>query len=191
MLQFALGRLVLRRSSQPSLEAAAALLERSCNRLADLLVGPLARDLDGRDLVVVPTGELHALAWALAPIAPRPGRDGLAIGVAVVLPPVRGPLASHGSQRRALVRSSSSQGRGSPTRRRRSTGSARLFTRGRGPCKDPPRLPRRSHGAFERRRLAHVAAHGTFRADNPQFSSLEMADGPHHCLRPRAHGAAA
>jgi CHAT domain-containing protein len=32
--------------------------------------------------------------------------------------------------------------------------------------------------AFERRRLAHVAAHGTFRADNPQFSSLELADGP-------------
>jgi CHAT domain-containing protein len=32
--------------------------------------------------------------------------------------------------------------------------------------------------AFEGRRLAHVAAHGTFRADNPQFSSLEVADGP-------------
>jgi len=32
--------------------------------------------------------------------------------------------------------------------------------------------------AFERRRLAHVAAHGTFRADNPQFSSLHLADGP-------------
>jgi CHAT domain-containing protein len=32
--------------------------------------------------------------------------------------------------------------------------------------------------AFESRRLAHVAAHGTFRADNPQFSSLELADGP-------------
>ena len=45
-LQFALGRLALRRSAQPSLEAAAALLERSCRRLDELLVAPLARDLD-------------------------------------------------------------------------------------------------------------------------------------------------
>lgn len=26
--------------------------------------------------------------------------------------------------------------------------------------------------------VAHLAAHGTFRADNPQFSSLRLADGP-------------
>ncbi|HWF42535.1 MAG TPA: CHAT domain-containing protein, partial [Acidothermaceae bacterium] len=26
--------------------------------------------------------------------------------------------------------------------------------------------------------LAHIAAHGRFRADNPQFSAIELADGP-------------
>jgi CHAT domain-containing protein len=32
------------------------------------------------------------------------------------------------------------------------------------------------HGA--RQELAHVAAHGTFRGDNPLFSSLQLDDGP-------------
>jgi hypothetical protein len=66
-LQFALGRLALGRASKPSLEAAAALLERSCHRLGELLIEPLARDIAGRDLIVVPTGALHALTWALLP----------------------------------------------------------------------------------------------------------------------------
>lgn len=37
-----------------------------------------------------------------------------------------------------------------------------------------PRVLRELDGAA----LAHIAAHGTFRADSPLFSSLRMADGP-------------
>jgi CHAT domain-containing protein len=33
-------------------------------------------------------------------------------------------------------------------------------------------------GALDGAELAHVAAHGRFRADNPQFSALDLADGP-------------
>jgi len=66
MLQFALRRLALRRSSLPSLER-----RRTPSAILQPPGGPpseaLARDLDGRDLVVVPTGELHALSWALLP----------------------------------------------------------------------------------------------------------------------------
>src|SRR6185312_6088185 len=32
--------------------------------------------------------------------------------------------------------------------------------------------------ALDGARLAHLAAHGSFRADNPQLSSLRLADGP-------------
>jgi tetratricopeptide (TPR) repeat protein len=176
-LQFALGRLALRRSMQPSLDAAAALLERSCRRLDELLIAPLERDLDGRDLVVVPTGELHALPWALLPSLrgrtmtvspsvslwysrqvdelprPRPLAGGAG---AVVL--VAGPKVVQAEDEISRIRSA-------------------FYPRARMLQGDAA-TARTVARAFEGRRLAHVAAHGTFRADNPQFSSLELADGP-------------
>jgi len=177
MLQFALRRLVFGRSSQSSLQAAAALLERSCHRLGDLLVKPLAADLDGRDLVVVPTGGLHALAWALltslrgraVTVSPsaslwysRQGEDLFEPPLAaagdreVVL--VAGPRVAHAAEEINRIRSA--------------------FYPGARTLQGPAATAKAVLRALERRRLAHVAAHGSFRADNPQFSSLALADGP-------------
>ncbi|MGO9965581.1 MAG: CHAT domain-containing protein [Acidimicrobiales bacterium] len=176
MLQFALRRLVLGRSSRPSLQAAAALLERSCTRLGGLLVEPLDRDLDGRDLVVVPTGGLHALAWAL--LASLRGR-------AVTVSPSASlwysrqcgdllePLSAAGDREVVLVSGPRVAHGAEEIRRIRAA-----FHPGARTLQGPAATVKAVLRAFERRGLAHVAAHGSFRADNPQFSSLALADGP-------------
>ena len=174
-LQFALGRLTRRRSSAASLEAAAALLERSCRRLSALLLDPIVREIDGRDLVVVPTGTLHALPWALlAPLRGRTvavspsvslwyarqyrghGGPGLSQGAGAVL--VAAPRVEHAEEEVDRI--------------------AEAFYPQAAVLKGQQATVRAVARAFEGRWLAHVAAHGSFRADNPQFSSLEVADGP-------------
>jgi tetratricopeptide (TPR) repeat protein len=173
-LQFALGRLALARSSRSSLEAAAALLERSCRRLADLLIEPLKHELGDRDLIIVPTGPLHAVPWALLPplrgrtmtVAPSASlwhsRQGestwprLAAGAGVVL--VAGPRVAQAEDEITQIQATFYP-------------QARMLRSRDSTAMDVAK-------ALEGSRLAHVAAHGTFRADNPQFSSLELADGP-------------
>ena len=178
-LQFALSRLALRRSHAASLEAGAMLLERSCSRLSDQLIGPLAGEVDGRDLVIVPTGELHALPWAMLP-----GLRGRPMTVA--------PSASLWLSRAAAANGNGARARAAS----RSTGVVLVAgPRVAGGAEEVRSLHRSHYGdatvldgaaatavdvarALEGRSLAHIAAHGTFRADNAQFSSLELADGP-------------
>lgn len=176
-LQFALSRLALRRSSRPSLEAGAALLERSCIRLGEQLIAPLLGDLGDADLIVVPTGDLHALPWALlsgmrgrtVTVAPssslwlslesapsiHPNREQLE-GDDVVL--VAGPRVQGGVEEIRALRE--------------------LFYEDASVFEGPKARAGDVAKALEGRRIAHVAAHGTFRSDNAQFSSLELADGP-------------
>jgi CHAT domain-containing protein len=120
-------------------------------------------------VIVVPPGSLHAVPWALLPalrmrvlsVAPsartwlraqavRPPEGG-----GVVL--ASGPgLASAGQEVAALARG---------------YGDATLLL-------DGSATAARTLGAIDGARLAHIAAHGIFRADSPLFSSLWMADGP-------------
>ena len=174
-LRFALRRLALGRGSAASLDAATAAVAYAGKQLDALLLEPVGADVGGRPLVLVPPAELHAVPWASLPTcarrpvtvapsaalwrrvatggSPAPGRRGRAPRVVLVA----GPGLPHAAAEVAALA-------------RRYPGAARLTGR------------RATVGAvaaaLDGADLAHVAAHGRFRADNPMFSSLQLADGP-------------
>src|SRR5215475_11453547 len=148
--------------------AGLATLEASGHRLEAILFGQAGRLLGDGPVVVVPPGRLHAVPWALLPAL----RD-RAVSVApsarawlqarAVAPPdrrdpvfVRGPGLGAGSEIPPLAA-------GYPRATVLESGTA---------------TARRVLTALDGAGLAHIAAHGTFRADSPLFSSLRMDDGP-------------
>jgi CHAT domain-containing protein len=165
-LRFALRRLSRRSTSTASTVAAIQLVRAAASRLDELLLRPLPEIRD-RSMVLVPTGVLHSLPWS-------------------VLPSCRGrPLAVAPSA--ALWHKAQA--------RTRSAGHALVAA---GPDLPGARLEAEAVGELYeikaltgaeatieavRSRLndaavAHLAAHGRVRADNPLFGSLRFADGP-------------
>ena len=102
-------------------------------------------------------------------VAARPGRDRGAVGARSGCGPViSGPRPAGGLP--------SSSGPGWPRAARRSHSCAcypGAVLLGKGSATAEHVL-----GALDGAWLAHIAAHGTFRADNPMFSSLRLDDGP-------------
>ncbi|NEC86029.1 CHAT domain-containing protein, partial [Streptomyces sp. SID12501] len=159
----------LRRLAHPGAEGRLPVLEAAGRRLEELLLGAAVPHLGRGPVVVVPPGRLHRVPWALLPslrervlsVSPsasswlRAQETGPPPGGRHVL--VRGPgLASGGAEVPDLV-----DRYGRPTVLEHE--GARV----------PAVLD-----ALDGAALAHIAAHGTFRADSPLFSSLRMADGP-------------
>ncbi|MEV8593775.1 CHAT domain-containing protein [Streptomyces sp. NPDC052012] len=159
----------LRRLAHPGAEARLPLVEAAGRRLEELLLGPAAAHLGSGPVVVVPPGRLHRVPWALLPslrervlsVSPsasswlRAKRTAAPSGGGQVL--VRGPgLATGGAEVPELADR---------------YGEATVLEHGDATV---PRVLTELDGAG----LAHIAAHGAFRADGPMFSSLRMADGP-------------
>jgi tetratricopeptide (TPR) repeat protein len=161
---FALRRQATRRNDRHplDLDAISARLE------ADLLGRAVALLHDG-PVVVVPTGRLHAVPWGLLPslrerpitVVPsaatwlRARRTVPPSGARVVL--VGGPQLSTGAEE---VRRLAQQ---YPEAVVLADGTA---------------TAERVMSALDGAWLAHIAAHGTFRADSPFFSALQLDDGP-------------
>jgi hypothetical protein len=167
-LRFGLRRLALARGSPASLAAARASVTHACERVEELVIGPVRRTIGDRPLVVVPTGALHALPWAALPCcAGRPVV--VAPSAALWLRAER--RASPGTGAVALVAGPALPGAADEVARlARGYPGARRLT-GRRATADAARA------ALDGAALAHVAAHGSYRADNPLFSSLRLADG--------------
>ncbi|MEV0977355.1 CHAT domain-containing protein [Streptomyces sp. NPDC049915] len=159
----------LRRLAHPGGEARLPVLLAAGRRLEELLLGAAVRHLGSGPLVVVPPGRLHRVPWAVLPsltervvsVSPsasswlrardtEPPADGRHVLV-------RGPgLATGGAEVPELA------GRyGTPTL-----------------LEDEHARAARVLAELDGAALAHIAAHGAFRADSPLFSSLRMADGP-------------
>jgi tetratricopeptide (TPR) repeat protein len=149
--------------------AALATLRAAGDRLEAALLGAAGRHLGDGAVIVVPPGKLHAVPWGLLP-----SLSGRATGVA---PSARAWLQAHGTVPPTggvpvLIRGPrlGASGGEVPALAAHYPGATVL---GWGTA-TAERVLRALDGAP----LAHVAAHGTFRADSPLFSSLQLDDGP-------------
>ncbi|MEV6483243.1 CHAT domain-containing tetratricopeptide repeat protein [Streptomyces sp. NPDC051576] len=159
----------LRRLAHPGADARLPLVEAAGRRLEELLLGEASGHLGSGPVVVVPPGRLHRVPWALLPslrervLSVSPSAGSWLRALDTRPPPggrhvlVRGPgLATGGAEVPDLA-----DQYGRPTVLEHDDAEV-------------PRVLAELDGAT----LAHIAAHGTFRADSPLFSSLRMADGP-------------
>ena len=168
-----LARFGLRRlahgGSADRAEAALALLDVAGRRLEELFLGPASRRLGDGPVVVAPPGRLHAVPWALLP-ALRDRVLSVAPSANVWL---RARRAVPPARRDVVLVAGPGLGTGGaevPTLAGAYHGATVL---GQGTA-TAARVLDALDGAW----LAHIAAHGTFRAESPLFSSLRLDDGP-------------
>ncbi|MCU7722886.1 CHAT domain-containing protein [Actinoplanes sp. KI2] len=148
--------------------ASRAGAEHTAAELDRQLFGPLRPWLADRPLVVVPIGALHGVAWAALPTcAGRP---------VTVAPSATSWLAAR--RRRApdgppvlVAGPRLAAARDEVDRLCRLLPGAVVLA---GEQAGAARVTAAMDGAA----VVHIAAHGRFRADSPQFSTLDLADGP-------------
>ncbi len=166
--RFALRRLA---SSRPGDDPASALaiLGTTGPALQQALLGPAVSHLGDGPVIIVPPGRLQPIPWALLPA--------LKDRVISVAPSASAWMRAHQApapQHRHVVLA---RGPGLATGGAEVPLVARLYddvTVLEDAAATADKVLSTMDGAW----LAHVAAHGIFRADSPLFSSLRMHDGP-------------
>jgi hypothetical protein len=176
LAHFALRRLAYRRLSRRA-GTALAPVEAAGQRLEEVLLGAAREHLGSGPVVVVPPAGLHAIPWSLLPslrdrvVSVAPSAR-LWLRARQASPPARhrtalvvGPaLGSGGAEVPALAADYAAAG---------GDADSGVTVLGDGTA-TTARVLEAIDGVW----LAHIAAHGTFRAESPLFSSLRMDDGP-------------
>jgi tetratricopeptide (TPR) repeat protein len=170
-LRFSLRRLARGATADRLAQAAASSAAHAAARLDALLLAPLAGTIGDRPLVIAPTGALHALPWALLPSAA--GRSFVVTpSAALWLRAAAQRLPRRDGRRVVLVAGPGLEGAEREVDELAARYPAATVLAGAAATAGAVRR------ALDGAALAHVAAHGRFRADNPLFSSLTLADGP-------------
>ena len=166
--RFALRRLARSRTGDDP-DSAMAILKAAGPQLQDALIGPAASHLGDGPVVIVPPGKLHAIPWALLPTL---GTRAFSVAPSAVAW-MRAHTAMPPSRRHVTL----ACGPGLVTDGAEVPQVAQLYddvTVLTGAAATAGRVLAALDGAW----LGHIAAHGSFRADSPLFSSLRMHDGP-------------
>jgi tetratricopeptide (TPR) repeat protein len=165
-----LARFMLRRLAHGRPPAGAlAGLDAAGHRLQQVLLGPAASDVDGGPVVMVPPSRLNAVPWALLPSLRRT-RVQLAPSAATWLRAGHARRPRH--RRVAFVIGPGLQGTVDEVTKIAQSYPDMVVLGGDHATAD--RVLAELDGAW----MAHIAAHGHFRAENPLFSSLRLDDGP-------------
>jgi tetratricopeptide (TPR) repeat protein len=166
--RFALRRLA---SSRPGHDPASALavLDKAGPALQQALLGPAVPHLGDGPVIIVPTGKLHPIPWTLLPA--------LKDRVISVAPSASAWMRAHQAPEPRHRHVTLARGPGLATDGAEVPMVARLYDDV-TVLEDVAATADKVLSALDGAWLAHIAAHGIFRADSPLFSSLRMHDGP-------------
>ena len=166
--RFALRRLA---SSRPGDDPASALaiLGKAGPALQQALLGQAVAQLGDGPVIIVPPGRLHPIPWALLPA--------LKDRVISVAPSASAWMRAHQAPEPKHRQVVLARGPGLATGGAEVPLIAPLYDDV-TVLDDAAATADKVLSALDGAWLAHIAAHGTFRADSPLFSSLRMHDGP-------------
>ena len=165
---FALRRLARGRARDDP-ASALAILQATGPELQAALLGPAEKYLGAGPVVIVPPGRLHTVPWGLLPalhdraVTVAPSATAWVRAHAAAPPPRRHVIFARGP---GLLTDGAEVAAVAPLYDNVTVLSGDTAT--------AKQVLEALDGAW----LAHIAAHGRFRADSPLFSSLRMQDGP-------------